>query len=208
MTGGSRTICVVCGPGSIPACQRRREAHETCWGVWTRCPTCSGVQANQRSGMTGVFGSQGKTPTAGREAIRLVAGLINSARQVRRFFVAENEVVAKKRPSVLEHNADALHRAQPRGAISGLGRTKSRGYCVHFRRYPEGRAVLVADPSLARSASDESGSDRDAGPAGVRCLCEASAVSVRRSRGPSGLAPGGAAGFIRSRQFSTVGTKR
>ena len=38
----------------------------------------------------------------------------------------------------------ALHRAKPRGAIAGLGRTKSRGYCFHFRRYPEGRAIQVA----------------------------------------------------------------
>ena len=30
------------------------------------------------------------------------------------------------------------------GHIAGLGRTQSRGYCVHFRRYPVGRAVLVA----------------------------------------------------------------
>ena len=48
----------------------------------------------------------------------------------------------------------ALHRAQPRGAIAGFGRTKSRGYCFHFRRYPEGRAVLVAARSdIARTGT-------------------------------------------------------
>ena len=34
----------------------------------------SDVRPNQRSGMTGVFGCQGKTPTAGRGAIRSVVG--------------------------------------------------------------------------------------------------------------------------------------
>ena len=44
----------------------------------------------------------------------------------------------------LTDNAGGLHRAKPRGAIAGLGRTKSRGQCVpHLPTF--GRARLNPD---------------------------------------------------------------
>ena len=164
MTGGSRTICVVCGPGSSRHDNEAAEvlAHghlsgrlEPFGGAQRSArPTCSGVQANQRSGMTGVFGCQGKTPTAGREAIRLVAGLTNSGRQVRRLFEVQPAERRKIRRSwsimltpctgrslaVLFPLPSAIGNASRR--IAGLGRTKSRGL----------RAVESPAPLRARSA--------------------------------------------------------